>query len=50
MGGGLEKLVGPPDGVPPPIANVWLRHCDLVTWSGRTLFQKISDRERLLKV
>ena len=24
--GGLEKLGGPPDGVP-PIANVWLRHC-----------------------
>ena len=30
-GGELEKLGGPPDGVPPPplIANVWLRHCVL---------------------
>ena len=24
--GGLEKLGGPPDGVPPPVANVFQRH------------------------
>ena len=37
-GGGLEKLGGPPGGVPPPpLANIWLRHCRVwygVVWCG----------------